>query len=122
MKKERGKFLTIMLVFAAFGILLSLYTLTNTNSVQQAYGSVPSWFYPYSILGLALGVANVVGVWMWKKWAIYTIVASSAIALIMQLFVLKPTQPEAGTIAYFSLIVGGGLWFWAIYRKWQYFK
>ena len=111
-----------MLVFAAFGILSSLYYFTNTNAVAVTYGTVPSWYPIYVVVGLGLGVANVVGIWMWRKWAIYTIVASSVIGLLMQLFVLKPTQPGIGAFAYFSSIIGGGLWYWAIYRKWQYFE
>lgn len=120
--KSRGVFLTLMLVFAAFGILSSLYYFTNTNAVAVAYGTVPSWYPIYMVVGLGLGVANVVGIWMWKKWAVYTIAASSVIALLMQLIILKPVQPGIGAYAYFSSILGAGLWFWAIYRKWLYFE
>lgn len=119
--KKRGIFLTLLLVFALYGDVRALITLTDTNSIQQVYGSIPAWYYSYAIFGLVLGVVNIVGVWMWKKWAIYSIAASSVIAVLMELFVLKPVQPIVGQIAVVLTIISAGLWFWAIYRKWKYF-
>ncbi len=121
-EKPRGKFLTIMLVFGAFGVLSSLYTLTNTSAIATAYGSVPAWFLPYTIVGLALGAAFLYGAWMWKKWAVYLYGVQFGLGLLIQLFVLKPADAGVGAYAYFLTIAGAGLMFWAIYRKWQYFE
>lgn len=120
MNKDRGKFLTLMLIFAAFGSLISLYQLTNTNALQQTYGPIPSWFTAYAILGSLAGVAVIIGIWMWKKWAVYLLAFSTAVTFLMQLFVLKPVQ--YGEFVYYMTIVSAGLWFWAIYRKWKYFS
>lgn len=120
MKKNRGKLLTVMIVLAAFGQLQSLYYLTNTNLVEQAYGTVPSWFSLYTLFGLLVGVASIVGIWLLKKWAVYLLAFSTAMAFLMQLFVLKPVQ--AGQFAYYMTMVSAGLWFWAIYRKWESFE
>lgn len=119
--KSRGKFLTIMLVLAAFGVLSSAYTLVNSNSIAQTYGTVPSWFYPYLIFGFTLGVVNIVGLWLWKKWAVYTFFAASVISIIMPLFVLKPLDPNVGMVSFYMTIISCGLWFWAVYRKWNLF-
>lgn len=119
MNKDRGKFLTIMVILAAFGYLQSLYSFANTNVVQQTYGTVPNWFPIYTVLGLLVGVVTIAGIWMWRKWAVYLLAASTTITFLMQLFVLKPIQ--AGQFAYYMTIVSAGLWFWAIYRKWKFF-
>ncbi len=63
MNKDRGKFLTIMIVFAAIGYLQALYYITNTNLVTQTYGSVPSWFSMYQIAALLVGVIIIFGLW-----------------------------------------------------------
>jgi hypothetical protein len=119
MKKERGKFLTAMLVLGAFGYLQSLYYLTNTNLVEQAYGTVPGWFPLYALISLAIGVAITVGIWMLKKWAVYLLAFSTGMAFLTQLFILKPVQ--AGQLTYYMTMISAGLWFWAIYRKWKNF-
>ena len=118
MNKDRGKFLTVMIVLAAFGYLQSLYYLTNTNVIEQAYGAVPSWFSFYALVGFGIGIITMVGIWLWKKWAVYLLVASTTITLLMQLFVLKPVQ---GQFVYYMTIVSASIWFWAIYRKWKNF-
>lgn len=110
MNKDRGKFLTIMIVLAAFGYLQSLYYLTNTNVVAQVYGTVPSWFPIYTVVGLLLVAVITVGLWLWKKRAIYLLAVSTVVTFLMQLFVLKSVQ--GGQFVYYMTIISAGLWFW----------
>ncbi|MCX6783800.1 MAG: hypothetical protein NT141_01895 [candidate division WWE3 bacterium] len=120
MKKQRGKFLTFMLVLAALGIIQTPYYLINTNALQLAYGNVPSWYPIYAVLGLGLGIGMIIGMWQLKKWAVYLLVASTTLTFLSQLFILKPAQQFAG-VTYAMTIVSAGLWFWAISRKWASF-
>ena len=120
MKKQRGKFLTVMIVFAALGVIQTPYYLVNTNALQVAYGDVPSWYPIYAVIGLCLGTAMIVGMWQMKKWAVYMLVASSVLTFLSQLFILKPAAQVAGT-TYAMSVISAGLWFWAISRKWASF-
>lgn len=119
MKAERGKFLTIMIVLGALGLLQALYYYMNTDMVQQTLGVVPSWYPMYLLVGVAVQAAGLYGLWIWKKWGAYAIFAWIAITLAAQLTVIKPVQ--YGEFAYISTALMGGLWFWAIHRKWKYF-
>lgn len=119
--KSRGKFLTIMIVLAAFGAVTSLNTIVNSDSVAMAYGNVPSWFTGYAMVSMAISVATVIGLWMMKRWAAYLLAASTIIGLITPIFILKPLDPNVGNIAVVMASFGAGLWFWAIYRKWNEF-
>ena len=124
MKKERGKFLTIMLVLAVFGIFQYLFMVTNTNSVNQSLGVVPSWYPIYGLVGIASQAIAIVGIWIWKKWGVYLLLGWSLIGVLMQIFVLKPAGAAAqyGQLALFMTLGSAGLYFWAVYRKWQYFE
>jgi len=119
-KKDRGKFLTAMVILGIFGQLQTLYYLTNTNLVEQVYGTVPSWFSLYVLFGFLVGTVMLAGIWLLKKWAVYLLAFSTAMTFFMQLYVLKPVQ--AGQVTYFMTMISAGLWFWAVYRKWESFE
>ena len=119
--KSRGVFLTVMIVFAAYGVLSSLYTLTNPSALTTAYGVLPIWFYPYLIVSFIAGAAELIGLWLWKKWAVYLLFGLGFLGLAMQLTILKPVSSNAGSLVFYLTIISLGIWFWAIYRKWQYF-
>lgn len=122
MKKKRGAFLTIMIVLGAFGALQALYAVINTDALKLAYGQVPAWFSPLYLFSFLLSVGAIIGIWMWKKWGVYLIAASIALNLVTQLFLFKPVQQSVGQFSWIMTLVGGGLWFWAISRKWPDFE
>lgn len=112
-----------MLVFGVVGTVSTIPALFDTTSLQAVYGDVPAWFPLYTVLGIMGGVINFVGIWLWKKWVFYTLTCSTAIALIMQVLVLKPViATNLNPLMYAITLVGAGLWFWAIYRKRHYFE
>jgi len=112
-----------MIVISAFGLLSSAYTLTNTNGLAVAYGNaLPSWFFAYLVFSILIGLVNIVGLWMWKRWAIYSMVAVSAVGLVVKLFIAKPSDPNVAMVSFYATLISLGLWFWAIYRKWHYFE
>lgn len=117
---NRGKFLTIMIVFAALGYVQSLFYVANTSLLQSVYGTVPDWFPIYMLVALAVGVAAMAGIWQMKKWGAYILAASLVVTFLFQLFVLKPIQ--YGQFTFYMAAVSGGIWALAIYRKWQSFS
>ncbi len=120
MKKERGKFLTIILVLAIFGLFQALYLVTNTSTVSQALGTVPSWYPVYLLVGVVSQAAAIVGIWMWKRWGVYLLFGWGLIGPLVQILLLKPVQ--YGQLALYMTVASLGLYFWAVYRKWHYFE
>jgi hypothetical protein len=115
-KKERGKFLTVMILFLVLGDIQIPYYLLNSDLITAVYGNLPSWYPLYAIFGLALSIAIIIGMWQMKKWAVYLLVAYFASKIPTELFIFQPTQ-QLATLA--TTVVGAGLWAWAIGRKWR---
>jgi hypothetical protein len=53
-----------------------------------------------------------------KKWSVYLLIVYFATKIPTELFMFRPVQ-QVATFA--TTLVGAGLWFWAIYRKWSLF-
>jgi hypothetical protein len=115
-KKERGKFLTVMILFLVVGDIQIPYYLLNPDLIRAVYGNLPSWYPLYAIFGLALSIAIIIGMWRMKKWAVYLLVAYFASKIPTEAFMFQPTQ-QVATLA--TTVVGSGLWAWAISRKWS---
>jgi uncharacterized membrane protein (DUF2068 family) len=56
--------------------------------------------------------------WKMKKWAAYLLIVYFAIKLPSEGFIFSPTQQM---LDFATSVVGAGLWFWAVYRKWSLF-
>ena len=117
-EKQRGIFLTIMILLLVIGDLQIPYYLANPDALNTVYSSIPAWYPLYALLGLASNIAIIIGMWRMKKWAVYLLVAYFASKVLVDLIYILPAQqlPVFATTA-----VGAGLWFWAIYRKWELF-
>lgn len=119
MYRERGKLLTVMLILGILGLFSSLHgLLTNpTESWKSIYENISSWFKLYILLGdIAVGT-SILGIWLWKKWAVYLFVTFVLIGVFINLLILKPIL-----FIYPATFLGVSLWFLAIYRKWRYFE
>jgi|SRR5208283_3432276 len=116
--KNRGKFLTLMILFLVLGDIQIPYYLVNSNALHTVFGNVPSWFPLYAVLELGLSIAIIIGMWKMKKWAVYLLVAYFVTKAPTELYILQPTQLIS---TFVTTVVGAGLWFWAIYRKWRFF-
>lgn len=119
MKKQRGKFLTIMIFFLVLGDIQIPYYLMNSDALKAIYGNLPSWYPLYAIFGLVLSIAIIIGMWKMKKWAAYLLIAYFASKVPSELFMFQPAQQMATVI---TTAAGAGLWFWAIRRKWKSFS
>ena len=115
MRKSRGTGLTIVLVLmAVHGIIagaayLALYkepsTITMTTHITRL-----------ALMGLHM-LANVVaavGIWFWKKWALYVYAASTVVALVVVL--ISGIWYCAFYVVLPLAIVG-----WLLRTKWDYF-
>lgn len=119
-KKDRGKFLTVMCVIGAIGAIQSLYGVINPTVFIQVYKIVPSWFSMYVLERVGVGIGAIVGILMLKKWGVYLLFAQMGLEMLVEYLILKPVQISPLTI--FLSIGSVSLWFWAIYRKWKSFE
>lgn len=131
MKKDRGILLTLVIIILALGTIINIYYTINPDTIKQTPGLTnPIQTGPLeqliSIIGLIIGGASVIGLWMWKKWAAYLY----GIGFIISIFTLAYTQKMAltdtgrqqfGLYAYLFPIIEGAFILWVIRRKWQYF-
>lgn len=118
MKKQRGKFLIIMILFLVLGDIQIPYYLVNSDALKTIYNNLPSWYPLYTALGLASNLAIIIGMWKMKKWAVYFLIAYFASKLLVDYIYILPAKEM---LVFTTTAVGAGLWFWAIYRKWRLF-
>ena len=116
-EKRRGALLTIWLVLmliANFFLALS-YFIFNTT-ISSFYPNVPSWvFYIYGLLPLA-NFAFVIFLFMWKRWAFYSICGIAVIASIMNLAI------GFGIVAIIFGLAGPIILYLIMRSKWDLFE
>ena len=117
-EKQRGIFLTIMILLLVLGDIQIPYYLANPDALNTVYSNIPSWYPLYALLGLASNIAIIIGMWRMKKWSIYLLVAYFASKLLVDFIYILPAQQ---LVVFTTTAAGAGLWFWAIYRKWELF-
>jgi hypothetical protein len=117
-EKQRGIFLTIMILLLVLGDIQIPYYLANPDALNTVYSNIPSWYPLYALLGLASNIAIIIGMWLMKKWSTYLLVAYFASKLLVDFIYILPAQQMA---VFATTAAGAGLWFWAIYRKWELF-
>lgn len=127
MKKERGKFLTIVLFIFSLSVLYSLYLIFFKFNQINLENFNPIWYFPYRILVNLVAIVLIYGLWKFQKWGIYLSIISWIISFLDYLVIFFKNSsgaywPYSYIPAWLSLIIVSTLWFWAIYRKRQYFK
>jgi hypothetical protein len=117
-EKQRGIFLTIMIFLLVLGDIQIPYYLANPDALNTVYRTIPSWYPLYALSGLASNIAIIIGMWRMKKWSAYLLVAYFASKVLVDFIYILPAQQMA---VFATTAAGAGLWFWAIYRKWELF-
>ncbi len=117
--KQRGKFLIIMILFLILGDIQIPYYLVHSEALKTIYGSLPSWYPLYAVLGLASNVAIIIGMWKMKKWAVYLLIVYFVSKILVDYIYILPAKEM---VVFATTVVGAGLWLWAIYRKWSLFE
>jgi hypothetical protein len=117
-EKQRGIFLTIMILLLVVGDIQIPYYLANPDALNTVYSNIPSWYPLYALLGLASNIAIIIGVWRMKKWSVYLLAVYFASKVLVDFIYILPAQQM---VVFATTAAGAGLWFWAIYRKWELF-
>lgn len=117
-EKQRGIFLTIMILLLVLGDIQIPYYLANPDALNTVYSNIPSWYPLYALLGLASNIAIIIGVWRMKKWSVYLLAVYFASKVLVDFIYILPAQQ---VVVFATTAAGAGLWFWAIYRKWELF-
>lgn len=119
MGRSRGKFLSAMIVIWALLAIASVYEVAQPGAALATYQTVPNWFSLYSAVSLvATGIA-LVGLWLLQRWAVYLFWATFLGTFAIEFFVFG--FKEIAGFVFYSSLVAGALWFWAITRKWGHF-
>ena len=80
-KKKRGTFLSVLIV------IIFLHAFLAYASLQDEYANARSWVIPLLGVLSLVDIVAAVGMWNWKKWALYlygiACIASSAVHLML---------------------------------------
>jgi len=111
-RNERGLGLSLILIVMAlhgiFGTIL-YYTIRTQEALDRP------WLISLMALHSLANVIAVVGIWFWKKWALYVYAASTVLALSVGLISL-------GAWTVFYLIVPFAILGWMLRAKWNLFE
>ena len=119
---KRGKVLTIMLVLSAIFQVWDFTNILRGNHIKDAIEFnvyVPNWYTPYYIVMWSIYIPILIGIWLWKKWVVYFDITTSILQVFLMLYLFRPLNLLLLIPVY---IVFYGVYLWAIFRKWQYFK
>lgn len=112
MHRERGTWLTIVLVVMALHGLFAAY-FYYTVRTQEATLSRPMIISLMVVHSLA-NIAAAVGIWYWKKWALYVYAASTVLAVVVGLL-------SVGAWSVFYMVLPLVIVGWVLRTKWDYF-
>lgn len=111
-KKTRGTLLTILLVIMALhGIIAAFAYYSMFNNPATDRNLIVAMMVVHS---LANAVAAV-GIWYWKKWALYLYAASTVLAVIAGLLAV-------GVWSVFYMVIPLAIVGWVLRTKWDYFE
>ena len=123
MKKTRGRLLTSILIIESVLTVFYLYLLNMPAfflELNKTYTNIPSWTISISLLSILVDTVSLLGIWAWKKMAVYVYISTTILSILAEAFILKPNFSSMGGI-FFSLTLTG-LFFYAIGRKWKFFS
>jgi cell division protein FtsW (lipid II flippase) len=114
--KTRGTLLTIALVVMVLhGLAAAIfYAVARQDALSTAYMSRP-WLIALMSLHFLLNVVAAVGIWFWKKWAMYVYAASTILAVVVGLL-------SVGIWSVFYMVLPFVIIGWLLRTKWDYFK
>jgi len=110
--QTRGFWLSLILIVMAlhgiFGTVL-YYTIRTQEALEKP------WIISLMALHSLANIIAVVGIWFWKKWALYIYAASTVLALFVGLISL-------GGWSVFYMILPLAILGWILRAKWDLFK
>jgi hypothetical protein len=110
-QKRRGFWLSLLLVVMAlhgvFGTIL-YYTIRTQEALDRP------WIISLMVVHSLANVIAVLGIWFWKKWALYVYAASTILAIVVGLI-------SVGVWSVFYMILPLAILGWVLRTKWKYF-
>ena len=110
--KVRGFGLSLVLVIMAlhgiFGTVL-YYTIRTQEALDRP------WLISLMVLHSLANVIAAIGIWYWKKWALYVYAASTAVAIFAGLVAI-------GAWSVFYMFLPLAILGWLLRTKWDYFE
>ena len=115
--KQRGAlittWLTLIIVSNAFPVYIYLFF---SPLITQAFPKAPEWIsYIYAAIS-TINIVFIIFLLYWKKWAFYAFVATSIIALVINLFI------GVGIVMSIVGLVGIGILYVILKTKWEFFE
>jgi len=111
-QKERSFWLSLLLIVVAlqgiFGTIL-YYTIRTQEALNRP------WLISLMVIHSLANVIAVVGIWFWKKWALYVFAASTVLALFVGLI-------SFGAWTVFYMIFPIAIFGWMYRAKWNSFE
>ena len=111
-RKVRDFWLSLILIVMAlhgiFGTIL-YYTIRTQEALDRP------WIISLMALHSLANLISVVGVWFWKKWALYVYAASTVLAIFVGLISL-------GAWSVFYMILPFAILGWMLRSKWDLFE
>lgn len=111
--KERGGCLTYWLVYAAFTAILLIWFLPNIISTTQ--------FFKIASIGITVfQIISLVGIWLWKKWGVFSYVSFTLLSPIVAFFRIESVLPVfislIGSLSFILIL------YLLVKPKWQFFE
>mgnify|MGYP001582633917 CR=1 FL=1 len=118
-KKRRGKLLTFYLILSSISLVSYPVVILNPQFSNATYNSIPSWYNLYQIALFTSGLVSIIGLWKWKKWAVYLFFGFIALSFLKNL-ILNPVIPKGFFLIRWVLVAA--IAYWIISRKRRYFE
>ena len=97
-----------MALHGVFGTVL-YYTIRTQDALDRP------WLVSLMVVHSLLNVVAVIGIWVWKKWALYVYAASTILSIVVGLLAL-------GMWSVFYMILPFAILGWLLRTKWDYFE
>jgi hypothetical protein len=110
--KERGFWLSLLLVVMAVHGIFATY-FYYTLRTQQAYLERP-WILGLMVVHSFANIIAAIGIWYWKKWALYVYAASTILGVVVGLL-------SIGIWSVFYMVLPLVIVGWVLRTKWDYF-
>ena len=128
--KDRGTALEVFIVISFIFSIYSIYNVIFRPSPLPNY--LPSWYPQLLIILDVLNILALIGIWLYKRWAIYLFVMLRLISWVIMYFNLSNYQtantqnawiiPYMFTIIIALVLIFDGIFFWLLYKKRELFK
>jgi len=112
-KKERGFWLTLFLVIMALHGIFAAYFYYTVRVGEPSLDR--PWILSLMVIHSLANILAAVGIWYWKKWALYVYAASTVLGLVVGLL-------SIGAWSTFYMVLPLAILGYILRTKWNYFN